>query len=99
MEVDILENLNRIIESLSRIFSLKRTKVTLYITLVLWLAVVTQIVMNRMFFDSFQIAEAFVKTNTQDLECNLEIVAQHNNDFLSETDKNDILHHIADLSD
>lgn len=95
MEVDILENMSRFIEAFQRIFSLRRTKITLYIAAVLWIAVVTQIVMNRVFFESFEIAEAFVKTNTEDMECSLEIIAQHHNEFLSETDKKDILHHIA----
>ncbi len=95
MEVDILENISRFIELLQRIFSLRRTKITLYIAAVLWIAVFTQIVMNRAFFENFEIAEAFVKTDTEDLECSVEIVAQHHNDFLSETDKKDILYHIA----
>lgn len=95
MEVDILENISRFIEGLQEIFSLKRTKATLYIAIVLWLAVITQIVVNRVFFEDFEIAEAFVKTKTEDLECNLEIVAQHHNEFLSEEDKKDILGHIA----
>lgn len=90
-----MENMSRFIEGVQRIFSLKRTKITLYIAAVLWLAVVTQVVMNKAFFKNFKIAEAFVKTNTEDMECNLEIVAQYHKDFLSESDKKDILHHIA----
>lgn len=95
MEVNILESLSKIIEGLQRIFSLKRTKVTLYISAVLWIAVFTQIIMNRIFFNSFEIAEAFVKTNTDDMECSLELVAPYHNEFLSEDDKKEILHHIA----
>lgn len=95
MEVDILEKISGFIEGLQGIFSLKRTKITLYIAVVLWLAVIMQIVVNRVFFEDLAIAEAFVKTNTEELECNLEIVAQHHNDFLSEMDKKDILYHIA----
>lgn len=90
-----MENMSRFIEAVQGIFSLKRTKITLYIAVVLWLAVVTQVVINRVFFDDLEIAEAFGKTNTEDLECNLEIVAQHHKDFLSEADKKDILHQLA----
>lgn len=97
MEVCILEKLSRFIEGLQGVFSLKRTKITLYIALVLWLSLATQFLINRVYFSNFQIAEAFGKTNTEDLECSLEIVAQHNNDFLSETDKKDIIHYIADM--
>lgn len=95
MEVVILENISRFVETLQHIFSLRRTKITLYIATVLWIAVFTQIMMNRVFFNSFEIAEAFVKTNTEDKECSLEVVAQHYQEFLSETDKKDILLHIA----
>lgn len=95
MEVNTLENISRFIEKLQGVFSLRRTKITLYIATVLWIAVITQIVMNRMFFENFEIAEAFVKANTEEMECSVEIVAQHHNDFLSEDDKRDILHHIA----
>ena len=63
------------------IFSLKRTKITLYIVAVLWLSLVTQIIMNRVFLQDLKIAEAFVKTNSEELECNLEIIAEHHMDF------------------
>lgn len=94
-----MENMSRFIERVQGVFSLKRTKVTLYIAAVLWLAVVTQIIMNRIFLEDLEIAEAFVKTNTEDLECNLEIVAQHHMDFLSEEDKKDIVHYLANAID
>jgi hypothetical protein len=95
MEVDITEKISRFIEGFQAIFSLRRTKITLYVAAVLWIAVFTQIVMNRVFFNSFEIAEAFVKTNTEDMECNIEVIAQHHSEFLSESDKKDILHHLA----
>ncbi len=95
MEVDILANMSCFIEGVKRAFSLKRTKVTLYIVAVLWLSVVTQLVMNNILFEDFEIAEAFVKANTEDVECNLEIVAQHHMEFLTESDKKDIIRHLA----
>lgn len=91
-----MKNSNRVVERTKGILSLKKTKLTLYIVAVLWLAVITQIVMNYMFFKDFKIAEAFVMTNTEDLECDLEIIAEFSNSFLSETDKKNILYHIAD---
>ena len=97
MEVDNLENISRFVETLQHIFSLKRTKITLYIAAVLWIAVFTQIMVNKVFFNSFEIAEAFVKTNTEEKECSIEVIAQYHKEFLSETDKKDILHHIADF--
>lgn len=91
-----MEYFNRPGKNLKHIFSLKRTKITLYIAIVLWISVATQILVNRLFFRDFQIAEAFVKTKTEDIECSLEIVAQYPDDFLSETDKKDIIQDIAD---
>lgn len=93
---DNIYNSNSFIDGLKHIFSLKKTKLTLYIVAVLWLAVITQVIMNHAFFKDFQIAEAFVMTNTEEMECDLEIMAEYNNDFLSESDKYNILHHIAD---
>lgn len=87
---------DRFVEEVKRIFSLRRTKITLYIAVVLWLSFVTQVLVNRVFFGDFQIAEAFVKTSTEDMECSLEIAAQHPNEFLSESEKKDIIRHIAD---
>lgn len=91
-----MENISRFIESLQHIFSLKKTKVTLYIAVVLWLSVATQMIVNRTFYEDFKIAEAFVKTNTADLQSDIEIIAEYQKDFLSETDKKDIIYHIAD---
>lgn len=91
-----MENLNRFIEALRRIFSYKRTKLTLYVAAVLWLAVGMQVVMNRMFYDNFKITQAFVSTNTENLKSTLEIVAEYDEDFLSEEDKKQLISIIAD---
>jgi hypothetical protein len=97
MEVDILENISRFIETLQHIFSLRRTKITLYIATVLWIAFITQIMMNKAFLSGLEITEAFVKTNAEDRECSLELVAPYHSEFLSEADKKDILYQIADF--
>jgi len=96
MEAGNVKNSDQAIKKLKAIFSLRKTKLTLYIVAVLWIAVFTQIIMNYMFFKDFKIAEAFVMTNTKDMECDLEVIAEYNNNFLSETDKKNILYHIAD---
>lgn len=81
---------------IKRVFSSKRTQFTLYIAMVLWLAVITQMVVNHVFQENFQITEAFVKTQMDEMESNLEVVAQYNGEFLGETDKKEIIHKIAD---
>jgi len=79
-----------------RIFSSKRTQFTLYIAMILWLAVITQIVVNYVFRKDFQITEAFVKTDMEEMKSSLEIISEYNGEFLSETDKKDMIHKIAD---
>lgn len=91
-----MENLNRFIESLRRIFSYKRTKLTLYVAAVLWLAVVMQVAMNKIFYDNLRIAQAFVSTNTENMVSTLEIAAEYKKDFLSEEDKKQLIKKIAD---
>lgn len=76
--------------------SLKRTRVTLYIAAVLWLAVFTQMVVNRFFREEFQITEAFVKSDTNEMRSTLEVVAEYKAGILSKEDKREIIHFLAD---
>ncbi len=81
---------------LKHTLSLKRTRVTLYIVAVLWVAVATQMVMNRVFKEDFQITDAFVKSDTEQMQSSLEIAAELDKDYLSEEDKRDIIYNLAD---
>lgn len=91
-----MENLNRFYESMKRILSMKKTKITLYIAAVLWLAVATQMFMNRFFYKEVEITQAFVNTNTGDLKSSIEIIADYNKDYLSEAEKQDLILYLAD---
>jgi hypothetical protein len=77
-------------------FTLKRTKVTLYIALVLWVAFATQVIVNRIFLDDFKITEAFVKTETAEMQSSLEVVAEYKTGFLSENDKKELILQLAE---
>ena len=88
--------INHFMNSIKRIFSSKQTQFTLYMAMVLWLAVVTQMVVNRVFREDFQITEAFVNTDMEEMKSSLEIVAEYSGEFLSETDKKNMIHQIAD---
>ncbi|MBH1940717.1 YwmB family TATA-box binding protein [Mobilitalea sibirica] len=90
------KKLKYIYDLVKQTLSLKRTKFTLYIAVVLWLAFATQIIVNRVFHESFQITQAFVKTNAIGQQSSIEIIAECKNDFLSEEDKKLIIHKIAD---
>lgn len=91
-----MENLDRFYEALKRILSMKKTKITLYIAAVLWLAVATQIFMNRMFYEEAELTQAFVNTNSGDLKSSIEIIADYEKDFLSEEDKKKLILYLAD---
>jgi len=89
-------NLAYILDSIKQTFSLKKTKVTLYMVAVLWLAVATQMLVNKVFREDFQITEAFEKTNAKEMQSSIEVVAEYNKEFLSETDKKGIIQSLAE---
>lgn len=87
---------NYIIDRIKQIFSKKQMKVILYIVAVLWLAVITQIGVNKLFTNSIKITEAFVKTKTEDMKSTIEFIGEFGNVFLSEEDKKNIIQQISD---
>lgn len=89
-------DLNYIKDRIKQIFTKKQMKFTLYIVAVLWLAVITQVGVNKLFKDSLRITEAFVKTKTEDMKSSIEVIAEYSNVFLSEEDKKNVIQQIAD---
>jgi hypothetical protein len=77
-------------------FSSRRTRITLYLAVVLWVAVATQVIVNRIFQEELQITEAFVKSNTEEMQSSLEIVAEYETEILSEVGKRDLICFLAD---
>jgi hypothetical protein len=90
------EKLDYIIDRLKHTFSSKRTKITLYVAAVLWVAVGTQVLVNRFFQEELQITEAFVKSNTEEMQSSLEMVADYRTGYLSYADKKKLIYDIAD---
>jgi Protein of unknown function (DUF1779). len=68
----------------------------LYAAAVLWAAVATQLIINHLFREDIQITEAFVKSDTEDMQSSLEIAAEYKGDFLSEESKKNIIYDLAD---
>lgn len=81
---------------IKEILSRKKSKVTIYIIGVLWIAVVMQIAMNSLFKPNHNILEAFVSTGSQISSFELEMAADYGTEFLSEGDKKELIMHIAD---
>lgn len=90
-----MENMNHFFNTMKRILSLKRTKVTLYIAAVLWLAVATQMIMNRLLDEDLKITQAFVNTNSGELKSSIEVIGEYDREFLSEEDKKGIIYLFA----
>ena len=87
---------NDMVDRFKNIFLLKRTKITLYIAVVLWVAVITQVVVNRVFREEHQITEAFIKSETQEMQSTLEIVAEYKSEILTDIDKKELINTLAD---
>lgn len=87
---------NNYVDALKYTFTLKRTKITLYMVAVLWVAVVTQMAVNRVFKEDFKITEAFVKSNTEEMQSSIEVVAEYETGFLSEASKKGLILSLAD---
>lgn len=88
-----------LLETIKGIFSPKRIQITLYMAMVLWIAVITQVVVNHLFLRDFQITEAFIKTDMEEMESSLEIIAESQSEFLSEANKKEIILKIANAID
>jgi hypothetical protein len=80
-------------------FTKKRTRITLYIAAVLWVAVATQVVVNRAFHEELQITEAFIKSESEGIQSTLEVISEYNMEFLSESSKKELISKIAEAID
>jgi hypothetical protein len=86
---------NKVVESFKNTLSLRRTKITLYMATVLWVAVGTQMLVNRVFQEDVKITEAFVKTNTDEMQSSVEIAAEYRTGDMSADEKKTLICDIA----
>jgi hypothetical protein len=84
------------LDKLKMVLSMKRTKATLYIAVVLWVAVAAQVVINKAFQEEIQITEAFVKSDTEEMQSSLELAAEYKTGYLNDTSKKEIIKKLAD---
>ncbi len=90
------KKLNQLMIEVKNIVWMKRTRITLYIVIVLWVAVATQILVNRVFQEEVEITEAFYKSDTHEMQSSLEVVAEYETEYLSDDNKKDLIHIIGD---
>jgi len=92
----LLEERYNLYKKLRGIFISGKLRVYLYIAAVLWLAVITQIIVNKAFRDQFKITDAFIKSQTDEMQSRLEIIAEYEADGLDLVLAKDIISRMAD---
>lgn len=80
---------------LKSLFVGKKSKFTIYVIGVLWIAVIMQVAVNSMLKPEHNILEAFVSTNAEVSSFELEMVANYGNQYLSESDKKELILYVA----
>lgn len=74
----------------------KKVKATIYVVGVLWVAVMSQLLVNRIFTSDARIMDAFVDTDTNIEESKLNIVADYGDGYLQNDQKEEVLKRLAD---
>jgi len=90
-----MEILSSLSKEIKKIMIEKKSKMTIYVLGVLWIAVIMQIAVNNFLIPKSNILEAFISTNTEVSSFELEMVADYGNNYLSESDKRDLVLFIA----
>jgi len=89
------EKWNRVYHGLSILLSKRRTRTIFYITIVLWIAVFTQVAVNRVFQEELQITEAFIKSETVEMKSSMDIVGEYGVQAFGDAGKKELIHRIA----
>lgn len=74
----------------------RKIRATIYIVGVLWIAVMSQLLVNRLFKDDRKIMDAFVDTDSNIEESKLNIVVDYGEGFLLNNKKTEVLNKLAD---
>lgn len=90
-----MEKLSDLSKEIKKIMIEKKSKMTMYVLGVLWIAVIMQIAVNNLLIPKSNILEAFISTNSEVSSFELEMVADYGNNYMSETDKRDLVLFIA----
>ena len=74
----------------------KKVKATIYVVGVLWIAVMSQLLVNRIFTSDARIMVAFVDTDTNIEESKLNLVVDYGEGFLQNDQREEVLKSLAD---
>lgn len=72
----------------------KKVKSIAYIVAILWIAVLSQLLVNRFFTDDSKLVDAFTKANSAVIDSNLYLVADMGTDYMSEEDEKNLLQYV-----
>lgn len=86
---------NGISRQFRQLLAKKKSKFTIYVIGVLWIAVIMQVAVNTMLKPQSNILEAFVSTNSEISSFELEMAAKYGSDYLSEADKKELVLFVA----
>lgn len=86
---------NSLPKQIKQLFAGKKTKLTIYIIGVLWIAVIMQLIVNSYFRYEKNILEAFVSTNSEVSSFELEMAANYGTGYLSEDDRKELVQYVA----
>lgn len=88
-----LYNIKRIPTLLRR--QSKKVKSITYVVAVLWIAVLSQLLVNQYFTDDSRLVNAFTKANSVVVDSNLYLVADLGTDYMSEEDEKNLLQYMS----
>lgn len=77
----------------------KKIRATIYAVGVLWIAVMSQLLVNRLFVDDERIMDAFIDTDSNIEESKLNIVVDYGEGFLLNNEKTNVLNKLAKSAD
>lgn len=87
--------MNAYMTQIKHLFMDRKSKITIYVISVLWIAVIMQVAVNAFIRPNGNLLEAFVNTNSEVSSFELEMAANYGNGFLSESDKKDLITYIG----
>lgn len=86
---------NSFIRQIRKILSSKKSRMTIYVLGVLWIAVIMQVTVNTFMIPRGSLLEAFINTNSEVSSFELEMFAEYGADYLSEDDRKELVTYLA----
>lgn len=79
-----------------QLFQNRKTKATLYCVVVLWLAVITQVFVNKTFYQDLELTDAFISSEAKNCTSVVEVIGEYKGSSLSEDGIKHIIQTTAD---